>query len=170
MTTSRLTARYVETVKAPASGRAEYFDGVTPGFALRVTASGHKSWIVMYRTGGRVRRLTLGTYPAVDLADARGWAKDALQAAAKGGDPAGDKKAERAAETFAELAEQYLEKHAKRKKRSWRKDELILEKDILPRFRAHRAKDITRRDVIAMLDCKIARNSDPLRGGFRVQF
>lgn len=146
-------------MKAPASGRAEHFDGATPGFALRVTASGHKSWTVLYRHGGRVRRLTLGTYPALGLADAREKAKDTLRAAAKGGDPAAEKKAERAAETFGELADLYLEKYAKREKRSWRKDELILQKDILPRFRTHRAKDITRRDIIAMLDEIVARGA-----------
>ncbi len=159
MAVSRLTARFVETAPLPQAGRLEFFDKSTPGFALRVTSAGHKSWIVMYRHGGRVRRLTLGTYPALGLADARDKAKDAVRAAAKGGDPAGEKKAERAAETFGELAEMYLERYAKREKRSWRKDELILEKDILPRFRARRAKDITRRDVVAMLDEIVARGA-----------
>src|SRR5258708_38046740 len=38
-----LTARYVDAVKPPASSRAEHWDASTPGFGLRVSASGRKS-------------------------------------------------------------------------------------------------------------------------------
>jgi integrase len=159
MAATRLTARFVETAPAPAKGRAEYFDSATPGFALRVTSTGHRSWTVLYRHGGRARRMTLGAYPALPLADAREAAKDALRRAAKGEDPAAQKGIERAAETFGEVAEQYIERHAKREKRSWRQDQTILEKDVLPRFRAIRAKDITRRQLIEMLDEIVARGA-----------
>jgi integrase len=102
----------------------------------------------------------LGTYPALPLADAREQAGRALHAVQfEGADPAADKKANRAAETFAELAQEYLERHAKREKRSWRKDVLILEKDVLPRFGRRKAKDITRRDIIAMLDDIVERGA-----------
>ena len=63
----------------------------------------------MYRHGGRLRRLTLGTYPPLTLADARAKAKDALRRAALGADPAAEKKADRLAETVTELAALYLE-------------------------------------------------------------
>jgi hypothetical protein len=42
----------------------------------------------MYRSGGRLRRLTLGTYPALSLADARQQAMTARHAVAHGEDPA----------------------------------------------------------------------------------
>jgi integrase len=74
-------------------------------------------------------------------------------------EPATRRLTERAAETFAELAADYIERHAKRQKRSWRKDQLILEKDALPRFGKRKAKDITRRDIIAMLDEVVARGA-----------
>jgi site-specific recombinase XerD len=76
-----------------------------------------------------------------------------------GTDPAAAKKAERAVETFAELAHDYIERHAKREKRSWRKDLLILEKDALSRFGKRKAKDITRRDIITMLDEIVSRGA-----------
>jgi integrase len=76
-----------------------------------------------------------------------------------GTDPAVAKKAERAAETFAELAHDYVERHAKRQKRSWRKDLLILEKDVLSRFGRRKAKDITRRDIITMLEEIVSRGA-----------
>jgi integrase len=138
----------------------DYWDAYNPGFGLRVSAGGRRSWVLMYRHGNVKRRLTLGTYPALSLADAREQAGRALRAVQYDGlDPAAHKKAERAAETFEELAQEYLERHAKREKRSWRKDLHILQKDVLPRFGKRKAKDITRRDIIAMLDDIVERGA-----------
>ena len=92
----------------------------------------------MYRHGGRLRRLTLGTYPPLTLADARDTAKAALNRAALGDDPAAEKQAGRLAETVAELADSYMEKYAKPRKRSWREDERLLRRELRPgvlRFR-----------------------------------
>ena len=118
------------------------------------------AWVLMYRHSNVKRRLTLGTYPALSLADAREQAGRALRTVQyDGADPAANKRADRGAETFEELAQEYLERHAKREKRSWRKDVQILEKDPLPRFGKRKAKDITRRDIIAMLDDIVERGA-----------
>jgi integrase len=160
MPSVKLTARAVEALRPPASGQLDYWDADNPGFGVRISVGGRKTWVVMYRHGNVKRRLTLGTYPALSLANAREKAGKALHAVQyDDADPAAEKKAERAAETFAELTAQYLERHAKRTKRSWRKDLQILEKDLLPRFGRRRASDITRRDIIAMLDDIIARHA-----------
>jgi hypothetical protein len=66
-----LIARTIDALPTPAAGQIDYWDAQTPGFGVRVTATGRKSWIVMYRHLGRLRRHTLGTYPALGLADAR---------------------------------------------------------------------------------------------------
>ena len=78
--TKKLTAAAVERLKAPATGRAEHFDASLPGFALRITANGHKSFVVFYRLAGRQRRYTIGTYhpKILTLADARAKASDVL--------------------------------------------------------------------------------------------
>jgi len=159
MSTHNLTVRFVESIKPPKSDRAEYWDASTPGFGVRISAAGRKTWVLMYRHGNRLRRLTLGTHPALPLGDARDRARDALRAAAKGKDPAGEKAADRRAETFGEMADDYLDRYAKKRKRSWRKDELALERDLLPRFRSRKAKDITRRDVNALLDSIVDRGA-----------
>jgi integrase len=52
----------------------------------------------------------------------------------------------------AQLAGLYLEGHAKPKKKTWRKDREILNRDVLPRWQHRKAKDITRVDIIALLD------------------
>src|SRR5438874_8409 len=76
----------------PSNKRVNYFDKDLPGFHVRVTPNGVKTFSVMYRHGGRLRRLTIGTYPPLTLADARDAAREALRKAAKGEDPAAEKK------------------------------------------------------------------------------
>jgi integrase len=160
MASIKMTVRSVDAIRPPTSGQIDYWDADHPGFGLRVSAGGRKAWVAMYRHGNVKRRLTLGTYPALSLAEAREKAGAAYHTVQyEGADPAAAKKAERAAETFAEVAADYIERHAKRQKRSWRKDALILEKDALSRFGKRKAKDINRRDIIAMLDEIVARGA-----------
>jgi Arm DNA-binding domain len=70
MGTVTLTARYLDQLK-PQRRRYEVFDALVPGFAIRVTPAGHKSFTLYYRHHGRPRRVGLGRYPDVLLADAR---------------------------------------------------------------------------------------------------
>ena len=56
MPSLKLTARGVEHVKPPKRGRVEYWDAALPGFGLRVTHTGSRSWVAMFRAGGRLRR------------------------------------------------------------------------------------------------------------------
>ncbi|NNE82461.1 MAG: tyrosine-type recombinase/integrase [Alphaproteobacteria bacterium] len=148
------TTRSLEAIKPPAEGRVEHWDKDVKGLGLRVSSSGRKTWVLMYRVRGhkRLRRATLGTYPTLSLADARDQARDDLSAAAKGRDPAELRSEERQAETFSELAEDYMERYAKKYKRSWFKDRQHLDRDLLPRFRHRKAASIKRREVIALLE------------------
>src|SRR5215471_10714417 len=115
MPSIKMTARGIDALRPPESGQIDYWDADNPGFGMRVSGGGRKAWVVMYRHGNVKRRLTLVTYPALSLAEAREKAANVQHAVQfKGADPASEKKAERAAETFAELAEDYIERHAKR--------------------------------------------------------
>jgi len=147
------TAQWLERLPLP-EARTEFFDQKVTGLGLRVNLTGLKSWFFMYRAKGdpRKRRLTLGRYPAITLADAREAARQAAVAVDCGEDPGADKQALKAAHTFSELADEYLEKFAKRNKRSWREDERMLRRDILPAWGRRKVHDIARRDVIALLD------------------
>lgn len=146
-----LTARSVAALK-PKPERVYYFDTNLPGFCISVTTKGVKTFSVMYRHGRRLRRYTIGTTDRWSLVAARDEARDALRAAAKGEDPAAQKKEERTAETFGELAADYMERWAKKRKKSWREDQRIINRYFLPRFEHIRAADVKRRDVRAMLE------------------
>ena len=66
-----LTDAAIKRLKPPAKGQVDVFDRGYPGLALRVSYGGNRSWVVFYRHGGRLKRLRLGVYPALSLADAR---------------------------------------------------------------------------------------------------
>jgi integrase len=93
MPARRLTAENTGSLK-PRLGRARdvYFDrtkGAPPGFALRVAASGVRSYYLVYRPpgGARKRWLFLGNASKVSLADARQAARHAESLRARGKDP-----------------------------------------------------------------------------------
>jgi integrase len=98
----------------PGEVRYEVLDAGTkhqlyPGFAIRVSSTGRKVFVLAYRRNGRRRKLTIGTYPQVSLAEARARAL-AVRSDADF-DPAWEREVRRAAPTFAELAEMFRERH-----------------------------------------------------------
>jgi Arm DNA-binding domain len=56
------TVRKIKSLK-PLTTRVDYWDNSLPRFGIRVTASGQKTWVVLYRYHRRARRMTLGRYP-----------------------------------------------------------------------------------------------------------
>jgi integrase len=159
MPTIRLTHRSIEAMKA-GKWMTDYFDDRLEGFGIRVSPNtGRKTFFVRYTQNGRRRRVTLGAYPKLRLVDARDIARDTLRDVAKGKDPQQEKKAERQAMTFEELAELYIERHAKVKKKRWREDQRIIDVDLLPHWRRHKATKITRGDVVELLDGIVERGS-----------
>jgi integrase len=158
---TNLTAAYIENVALPDRGQQDIYDTKERGLILRVSDSGRKSWNVFYRHEGRNRRMTLGKYPHISLADARRLAKKHLsEAAVHGKDPAAEKLEKRAADTFGELADTYLEQHAKRTKRTWAEDERIIKKELKPIWGSRKAAEITRRDVRQLLDRIVGRGAE----------
>src|SRR3954467_11527666 len=87
------TDRGLKALKPPPRPKqVDYFDESLPGFGLRVSYNGRKSWIVLYRCNGIKGRLTLGRADVVPLIDAREQARHALRAASRGEDPTIQKK------------------------------------------------------------------------------
>lgn len=148
-----LTDRYIRAIKPPTAGRLEIYDQMVLGLTLRVTASGHKTFAVAYRLPGssRKQKVTLGRYPAIELADARRRARDVLKQLADGHDPSLARKADRSAPTVSELLEEFQLRELAGKK-SGPEMHRLLAKDVLPAWGQRKAKDITRRDVALLLD------------------
>ena len=163
MPRKKLTDLFVAKVAAPTKGRVEYFDATFPALALRVTDSGHKSWSLFYRANGRLRRYTIGSYPAFDPAAARKAASNALHKVQAGDDPAEEKRARRLApkpeaNDFASVAREYLERQVKRNTAAstYRETARIIDQDIIPEWGKRSIGSIAKRDVIALIDAKVA--------------
>lgn len=149
----KITARNAPTLPTPAEGNIEYFDIILPGFGLRVSSKGRRTWFARYRIKGRKAKgsMSLGTVNDLDLADARDRAKDAFRAARKGLDPAEPVRRERHAETFKELAERYIDEYAKKRKRSWQADERIIKRELNPAIGNMKASSVARADIRQIL-------------------
>ena len=98
----KLTANGIKAAK-PQEKAYKLFDG--GGLYLLVSPKGGKSWRLKYRYHRKEQLLTLGLYPDVSLADARGKAVDARRELANGVDP-GERKRQERQEQQAEVIEQ----------------------------------------------------------------
>ena len=78
-----LTDRFIRSrPPAPAGGRDEYLDSVVPGLALRITDTGHKSFVLIARFPTHPKnptRRAIGKYGAVGLEGARIRARQWLE-------------------------------------------------------------------------------------------
>jgi integrase len=152
---ARLTIRSVEAMK-PGPARQEIPDSFLPGLYLIQQPSGAKGWAVRYRHQGTPRKLTLGSYPALGLKDARELAAKALRSVAEGRDPGREKILARAAkaDSVDRIVEEFFERHVRRsnRPRTAQETERLLRQHVLPRWRGRMVDEITRRDVLDVLD------------------
>jgi integrase len=157
---ANLTHAFVEAVKSPAGGQLDYWDAKTPGFGLRVSQGGSKTWLVRYYQNDHKRRLGLGRWPGMSLADARTAARRYLGQVANGNDPAVAKAEAKREPTFEELAALYLEHHAAqhKKPRSAAEDARMLRSDVAV-WNERKLSAIKRADVIALLDEIVTRGA-----------
>jgi integrase len=156
--------------------RKEVPDGRISGLYLVVQPSGQKSWALRYRADGRPKKLTLGSYPALDLATARKRAQEAIGDVAGGKDPAAVKQASRATaraeradddKRVERVAETFIKRHVKLSGKvgeGWGAEvERLFKIEILPRIGAKRIGDVKKNDVLAILDAIVDRGS-PITG------
>lgn len=81
----------IEAMKADPDKRREVPDPALSGLYLVIQPGGAKSWAARYRFANKPRKLTLGRWPVMGLADARKAASEALAKVEAGIDPANEK-------------------------------------------------------------------------------
>jgi integrase len=128
------------------------------GLYLEVVPAGGKLWRWKYRIGGKEKRLALGAYPDVGLADAREKHAAARKLLAAGIDPGEQRKAERVAKgehtgnTFSAVGEEVLQLRAKKLAAgSAIRERRLLEKDLAPYIGRRPVADITAAELLAVL-------------------
>jgi integrase len=159
-----LTDMAIRTMPPPAMGQSELWDHRVPGFGIRVTATGTKSFILIYRFDGRPRRLTLGRYPTLSLTDARKLASQALREVALGVDPSDAELGDRVAAAprrrmVGATVDEYVEKYAKPKNKDWRTTRDILQREFVAVWGERTLNSISRDDVTRVVDDIVARTS-----------
>ncbi len=150
-----LSDKFCRTAPKPASGAKLHRDTNAPGLALRITASGSRSFVFCYSApDGREKRRTIGAYGTWSLGAARQEAKVLRRAVDRGEDPFEERDARRTGVTLGQLWEWYREGELTRL--SVRTQENVrhaFEKQILPRLgKAKRASAIGRESVQQLLD------------------
>jgi len=138
----------VKRAKPPPTGQVDIFDDGYPGFALRISYGGGKSWVYFYRIGGRLRRRSLGTYPAVTLAEARQLWRDAKHQVSLGRDPGWQRASDL---NFESVAREWL-KRDQADKRSVKEVTRIVEKELIPAWGQRSIRDIRRHDILILSD------------------
>jgi integrase len=153
MPTQKLTKRAVDAA-LPGPVRYVIFDTEIHGFGLRVSPSGEKSWIYMYRAGegGRraaKRRVTLGSSRRFTAEEARGEVEKLRSRVNMGADPQEQKARQRQSLTVAELASVFLAEHVEVKRKIGTKTSYdgVIRTWVLPSLGSKKAKDVRRADV-----------------------
>ena len=174
MPTIKLTQAGAERLKPPADKAVTYWDNQCPGFGLRVSPRNRRTWLAMYRVGGKAVMETLGTMAETpSVADARARARSSMTRAREGVNPVAERRAseqEAAAEalTFGEVVERFLAEHVERNSapKYAREVRRILDHDVLPRWGAKPVREIVKHDVNELLNGKAA-NRERRRKGTR---
>jgi integrase len=156
------TKAAIQALTRPARKRATYHDTKVPGLQLRVTPSDVKTFSVYRRVkGGGPERITIGTFPNTTIEKARRRAGQVNSAIDGGANPAEAKRAHKSEMIFAELFGEYLERHAKLRKRTWREDESKYAQYLAKPLGAKKLSAIDRNDV-ATVHSAVTKEAKPV--------
>ena len=118
----------------------EYRDTRLPGFFLDRRPNGGT-----YYLHAQKRRIKLGTMEDMTVEEARAKAKELKEQILGGAMPELSHKSV----TFKKLSENYME-YVKPRKRSWKNDQIMLDKRLVPLFGDIRLKDLKRQSIQQM--------------------
>jgi integrase len=168
MPKKRLTEQFLRNLK-PQEKRVEYYDqhlikdgqlkkkGVK-GFLVRLTKAGNKYFYYNYWHNGKSKKYKIGTYPDIGVSKAREIARDLSLQVDKGIDPQAKKKKRKQIpdpKTFKEIAEDFKEKYLPTLKKKTREEySRIIDVELVPKLGKHPIKEISRNQIISLLDSK----------------
>lgn len=147
---AKLTVSLIESLVPGAVDRI-VLDTEIPGFGIKVTPKGKRSFFLYHRTqAGKERRPTLGQFPVLRPDAARTLARQMLGEVAKGLDPAETRRTVRKSETVSDLLDRYLSDHAElhKKASSLAEDRRQIEKIIKPQLGGLKLATVTRSDIV----------------------
>ncbi len=144
----KITKRFVESIVPDPQKVLIFWDTELKGFSVVVRPSGRQTYCVQYRNKQRIlKRLKMGVHGQISAEQARALAKQSLGSVSHGEDPLEQKKTLKHLPSVKELAQDYLERHASRKRpKSFIEDQKLL-KILLPHLGEKKVPYILRRDI-----------------------
>lgn len=150
-----LNEKVISSIK-PAPKRQEFWDSYLPGFGLRVAKGGQKTFCIMCRDKGKQRRITLGRYPIMTLAEARDAAREKLRLVSQGL-PLEDKKLE--VMSVEQAFKNFVELYAKKKNKDWKRAKARLNGTLIREYGHLDIREVTRDNILMLLDKIVARGA-----------
>ena len=133
-----------------------YWDAGYPGFGVKVTPTGRKVFVVLYRTGGagsKLRKYTIGPYGRVTLHQARVAAQKVFAARLEGRDPAAEKREAKhrvVADRVEDLLEMFIAQRLSQN-RSGGEVSRLLRREVGKPWADRSIHGITKRDVVEVV-------------------
>lgn len=160
MADKNLSDEIVKALPIPARGnKVHYFAGALlrgnqapAGFGVRVTAAGAKAFVLNYRLKGREYRYTIG-----DCMDWPAWkavreARNLRQRIDKDENPLDTRHGSRSALKFDDLIKEWSDLYLKQRRPRYAAEAIRAIRNAFPRLLKRPADDITRADVVNVLD------------------
>jgi integrase len=141
-----------------------YWDAAAPGFGVKVTPTGRKVFIVLYRTGGggsKLRKYTIGPYGRVTLHQARVAAQKVFAAKLEGRDPAAEKRQSKRREVLdriEDLLATYITQRLAQN-RSAAETSRLLRREVGTPWAGRSVHSLGKRDVVELISAIVHRGA-----------
>lgn len=155
-----LTTKSLDAMPPATKKRYEVRDAKAPGLHVRVSTTGARVFYTMVRPNGYRKRIKIGPYPVVSLADARRKAMEIARDVELGEFDKTPDAPEETAPTLGEVIPQFIELHAKPNTKDWKRTQSVLGK--FDSLKNRPIDQIKRQEVSKVLDGIIA-NGTPTR-------
>jgi integrase len=153
----KLTETLLKGLTPPARGERYVYDAELTGFAVKLFAptkanpKGARTFVLVYRRNGALRRFRIGSWPEWSVTAARAEAKEIRQRVDRGEDPVRERLERREAPTMVDLAERYEREHLPRKSPQSQHDDGVMVGHILKHIGSdRRVADVHHGDIVAL--------------------
>ncbi len=165
----KLTKKAVDTATVTDGRDLFVWDDEMPGFGLRVTPTGRKTYLIQYRFSGRQRRYKIGAHGVFTPDEARKQARQLLGEVLRGIDPAGARDEARRDLNVSELCDLYFKEGATTKKASTIEgDRGKIDRHVKTLIGKRLVRSINRADIERLqADIAAGKTAADVRGGFR---
>lgn len=147
----RLTKRTIASI-VPTGKDHFIWDNALPGFGVRVSPRGQKTYIIQYRHRGKSQRVKLGRFNLITADEARRDAKIILGDVEAGKNPAQSVGQKRSAPSLNEISDRFLDEYVavRLKPGTQANYRQVLRAYILPALGTRKITDIEHTDIVAL--------------------